>query len=254
MLRETPPPKEFLTSVDIALRAILTLRDAGSVTVSSLAHELDVTASSAHRTLQMLRYRGFAVQAQNRSYLPGPALAARHVARGEGEELIKLCQHHMRGIVAATGETCHLVTLSENQCNFLYTEESAKPVRVGDRRGQVIPAEQNSGGLAMLADLSAKDLRTLYPTMPDTEFAELRRKLHKFRSQGFATNTGIFEPEVSALGLALHNDLGDTLGAIAIAVPTARFPEVREECIRALRTYGADLNRTLERSGMFVHQ
>lgn len=243
-------PKEYLSSVDVALRAVLILRDAASVTVTSMAEELGVGASTAHRTLQMLKYRGFVVQTENRRYLPGPAMFPSRTKVGAGQALVNACRSHMQQISTATGETCHLMTQQGAHCHFLFSVEGPKPVRVGDRNGHVIPAEQNSGGLAMLAELSAKDLRQLYPRMGEREFLNLRRRLHKFRTQGFAVNPGIYEPDVSAVGIVLLNDVGDALGALSVAIPTARFTDVREECIQILMAQGRDLNRKLEKSNI----
>lgn len=234
--------------MDVALRTILLLRDAPTVTVSYVAEQLGVGVSTAHRILQMLRYRGFVVQAENRRYMQGPAMLPSRTKVGAGQALVNACRPYMHRIVAATGETCHLVTQHGAHCTFLFTVEGPKPVRVGDRRGQVLPSEQNSGGLALLAELSAKELRTLYPRIGEREFLALRRRLHRFRSQGFAVNPGIFEADVSAVGMVLLNDVGDTLGALSVAVPTVRFAQVRDECIRALLAHGAELNRALEKS------
>src|SRR5580704_10569183 len=52
------------------------LRDSGQVRVSTVAAELGIARSTAHRLLAMLVYRDFAVQAEDRSYRPGPALSA----------------------------------------------------------------------------------------------------------------------------------------------------------------------------------
>ena len=243
-------PKEYLASVDVALRALLYLRRTHSATVTKLSEELEVGVSTAHRTLQMLKYRGFVVQAENRHYLPGPALLQSQTNVGAGQSLVNACRPYMQQIVATTGETCHLMVQQGTHSSFLFTVEGPKPVRVGDRRGQIIPAEQNSGGLAMLAELSAKELRQLYPQMGERDVLLLRRKLHKIRTQGFAVNPGMYETDVSAVGMALLNDVGDTLGALSVAVPTGRFAEVRDQCIRSLLMQGRELNRTLERSNM----
>ena len=71
----SPPPKEFLQSVDLSLTLILLLRDQGSLTISGAAEALGVSPSTAHRSMAMLVYRGFATRSESRSYLPGPALS-----------------------------------------------------------------------------------------------------------------------------------------------------------------------------------
>ncbi len=109
-----------------------------------------------------------------------------------------------------------------------------------------MPANQNSGGLAELPELSVSELRALYPDMGDEEFTKFRRILHKNRKRGFAINHGIFEHDVSAVGACLFNELGDPLGAISISIPTERFLSVQRKCSESLLTYTRDLNRKFE--------
>lgn len=244
------PPREFLQSVDLALQLILMLRDAGSLTVSSTAQVLGISQSTAHRSLAMLVYRGFATRSESRTYLPGPALSTSSLKPGVGSELINACSDHMQAIARETSETCHLMVLSGSQSHFIFTVEGSHPVRVGNRRGQVIPADQNSGGLAMLAELSPGELRALYPDLSEDDFAAFRRRLHRTRSRGFSINNGMYEHDVSAVGARLHNDLGDTVGALTVATPTSRFRSVHVKCAESLLKHARDLNRRLEAQRM----
>lgn len=232
--------------MDLSLLLILMLRDAGTLSVSGAAETLGVSQSTAHRSLAMLVYRGFATRSESRTYLPGPALSTSSLQPGVGAELIAASRDHMAAIVTETGETCHLQAMVGNKTHFLHTVEGSHPVRVGNRRGQVIPAEQNSGGLAMLAELSPAELRVLYPNLNDEEFAAFRRRLHRTRTRGFAINNGLFEHDVSAVGTCLRNDMGDTLGAITVATPTSRFRSVHVKCAESLTRHARDLNRRLE--------
>jgi IclR family transcriptional regulator, acetate operon repressor len=68
-------PAYAIESVDNALRILQLLRDSGQVRVSDVAAEIGTARSTAHRLLAMLVYRDFAVQAEDRSYRPGPALS-----------------------------------------------------------------------------------------------------------------------------------------------------------------------------------
>lgn len=194
----------------------------------------------------MLVYRGFATRSESRTYLPGPALSAATLEPGAGGELIEICRRYMEAIARETRETCHLMMLSGSRVHFLYSVEGSQPVRVGNRRGQVMPAEKNSGGLAMLAELSPSELRVLYPKLDEEEFSTLRRKLHRTRTRGFSLNNGMFENDVSAVGACLRNDLGDVLGAVTVATPTPRFRAAHVKCAESLLKHTRDLNRRLE--------
>ena len=239
------PPKSFLSSVDTALQLILLLRDSGALTISAAAEELNVGLSTVHRSMAMLVYRGFAVRSESRTYLPGPALATSALQPGLGSDLTRLCQHHMEAMARETGETSHLIILQGANCHFIHSVEGTNPVRVGSRRGQVMPATQNSGGLAMLAELSQGELRSLYSTLSDDEFENLRKRLRRTRDRGHGTNFGFFEQDVSAVAECLLNDVGDVLGALSLAVPSSRFREAYPRCVEAMNRHMKDLNRTL---------
>lgn len=239
------PPKSFLSSVDTALQLILLLRDSGALTISAAAEELNVGLSTVHRSMAMLVYRGFAVRSESRTYLPGPALATSALQPGLGSDLTRLCQHHMEAMARETGETSHLIILQGANCHFIHSVEGTNPVRVGSRRGQVMPATQNSGGLVMLAELSQGELRSLYSTLSDDEFENLRKRLRRTRDRGHGTNFGFFEQDVSAVAECLLNDVGDVLGALSLAVPSSRFREAYPRCVEAMNRHMKDLNRTL---------
>ncbi|STC70036.1 IclR family transcriptional regulator [Corynebacterium pilosum] len=240
-----PPPREYLQSVDLALNLILMLRDSGSLTISGAAETLGTAPSTVHRSMAMLVYRGFATRSESRTYLPGPAISSTSLVPGMGSELIEATADHLTALAAESGETCNLQVLAGNKTHFLYSAEGSQLVRVGTRRGQVMPADENSGGLAILAELSPGELRALYPTMPDEEFEDLRRTLHRTRTRGFALNHGLYEHDVSAVGAVLRNELGDTLGAITMSIPTTRFRNVHRQCADMLVKHVRDLNRRL---------
>lgn len=233
--------------MDLALLLILMLRDNGSLTISGAADDLGVAPSTIHRSISMLVYRGFATRSESRTYLPGPAISSTSLVPGVGSELIEATADHLTALAAESGETCNLQVLSGNKTHFLYSAEGSNLVRVGPRRGQVMPADENSGGLAILAELSPGELRALYPTMQDEAFEELRRTLHRTRTRGFALNNGLYEHDVSAVGAVLRNELGDSLGAITMSIPTSRFRNVYRPCADLLVKHARDLNRRLEK-------
>src|SRR5262245_39781706 len=85
---ENKPPYP-LQSVDNVLRLLQLLRDHGRLRVTEAAEELGTARSTAHRLLAMLVYRGFAVQDEGRTYLPGPALSAPSLLGGQRMQLLR---------------------------------------------------------------------------------------------------------------------------------------------------------------------
>ncbi|MEZ5150264.1 IclR family transcriptional regulator [Rhodococcus zopfii] len=236
-------PTYMLESVDNALRLLQLLRDAGALRLKDAAQELGTAPSTAHRLLAMLVYRGFAVQDEKRTYHPGPALGVGPAQHGWTRDFTDTCRPHMEALAALADETINLVIRVGSQARFLWTAEAASILRVGDRRGQVLPAELTAGGRILLAELPRAVLEQLYlrpadepsisqgPTpayetdrrMAIGEFEEFLHELEAARKLGFAVNVEQTEEGVAAIGVAIRNGRGTAIGAITAAVPVTRY-------------------------------
>lgn len=238
-------PSYALESVDNALRLLQMLRDVGALRLKDVAEELGTAPSTAHRLLAMLVYRGFAVQDEKRIYHPGPAMGVGPAQHGWTRELADVCRPHMDALATSTGETVNLLIRVGSQVRFLCSAETDSTLRVGDRQGQVLPAERTAGGRILLAGLPPQTLEQLYlrsPEGPDVdpaptsasghdmdrrlaprEFEAFRAELEAARAVGFAVNVEQTEAGVAAFGLALRNGRRQPIAALTAAVPTARY-------------------------------
>ncbi len=236
-------PTYMLESVDNALLLLQLLRDAGAIRLKDAAAELGTAPSTAHRLLAMLVYRGFAVQDEKRMYHPGPALGVGPASQGWTRDFTDLCRPHMEALAALADETVNLVIRVGSQARFLWTAEAASILRVGDRRGQVLPAELTAGGRILLAELPRAVLEQLYLRPADEphishgpspayetdrrmaigEFEEFAHELEAARKLGFAVNVEQTEEGVAALGVVIRNGRGAAVGALTVAVPVTRY-------------------------------
>jgi DNA-binding IclR family transcriptional regulator len=220
-------PSYALGSVDKALQLIQILRDVGNLRLTDAAAELEISPSSAHRLLAMLVYRGFAIQDDSRTYLPGPAMGELPFAAPGTMKLKVLVQPHLELLAAQTEETCNLMIRVGTNVRFLSTVESSNILRVGDRKGAVLPAARTSGGKALLAEFDDEALARLYRPDDDdvsqqAEFADLVQDLERVRRQGFATNLEATETGVSAIGTAIHSG-SKSVAAISVSLPATRL-------------------------------
>ena len=236
-------PTYMLESVDNALLLLQLLRDAGAIRLKDAAAELGTAPSTAHRLLAMLVYRGFAVQDEKRMYHPGPALGVGPASQGWTRDFTDLCRPHMEALATLADETVNLVIRVGSQARFLWTAEAASILRVGDRRGQVLPAELTAGGRILLAELPRTVLEQLYLRPADEphisqgpspayetdrrmaigEFEEFAHELEAARKLGFAVNVEQTEEGVAAIGVAIRNGRGTAIGALTVAVPVTRY-------------------------------
>ncbi len=236
-------PTYALESVDNALRLLQMLRDVGALRLKEAAEELGTAPSTAHRLLAMLVYRGFAVQDEKRIYHPGPAMGVGPARQGWTRELTELSRPHMEALAALAGETINLVIRIGSQARFLWTAETESILRVGDRQGQVLPAELTAGGRILLAEQPRAVLEQLYLRPADEpridqgsspaydtdrrmavgEFEVFVHELEAARKVGFAVNVEHTEEGVAALGVAIRNGRGSAIAALTAAVPVTRY-------------------------------
>ena len=238
-------PPYAIESVDNALRILQMLRDSGQARVSDVAAELGIARSTAHRLLAMLVYRDFAVQAEDRSYRPGPAVAAEPLRGEPAQRLRQLMRPHMEALCDEVAETINLVVRLGVQTRFLHTVESAQVLRVGDRQGAILPAWKTSGGKALLAELPDAQLTALLRGVngrpPEGMTAAERRgvvnQLRLVREQGYAENIQESESGVCAIGVCVRDKAGDPVAALSVSAPSVRYtPDRSRAFLRELRT------------------
>lgn len=242
-----------LESVDNALRLLLLLGDRDELGVTEAASELHIAPSTVHRLFATMRERGFVVQARNRSYRRGPALASLAGRTRHPLDLVSATRPAMEALRSELDETCHLMIREGRVVRFLYSVEADQVLRVGSRAGAILPAHQISGGRSLLAELERTEFGRLYPPrgVPDLGLdaagvAKLERDLAAVRRRGYAVNTEESEPGLAAVGIAIRGSVGVALGAISVSVPTVRYYEPRLPVIvRGLAAAAAAAARAL---------
>lgn len=213
-------PPYAIASVDAALHLAQLLQQEGSLSVSEAAELLGVARSTAHRLFAMLVYRDVAEQGEDRRYRPGPVLGPARAA--PSLVLRRTALPHMHSLVARVDETVSLQVRVGTDVRFVDSAEGTRALRVGDRSGKVLPADRVAGGKALLAALPDGELAELYGG-GDVDLARLRKQLALVRSRGWAVNDRETEDDVTAVGVAVHGQEHAPVGALSLAVPSARF-------------------------------
>jgi DNA-binding IclR family transcriptional regulator len=247
---KTPPPYA-IASVDHALRLAAMLQLEGTLTVAEAARRLDVARSTAHRLLQMLVYRDFAAQDDARVYHAGPVLQLAAHSRSQTSLLRAAALPHLHRLVDMLDESANLTVRTGASVRFIASVESGQALRVGSREGMVFPAHRTSGGLLLLAELSAEELEAVYAEPRDEEadvpdLAKLRTDLARIRRQGFALNQGRSERGVVAVGVPVHAADGTAVAGLSVSMPSVRYAKERLPLLvmalhRAAGTIEADL-------------
>jgi DNA-binding IclR family transcriptional regulator len=190
--------------------------------------------------LAMLQYRGFVRQdGRSRAYLPGTALtsiAFSILGRFDVRETVRPFLEQLNRELA---ETVHVGILDGTAVRFIDAIESPQAVRVASRLGQAKPAHCTSTGKAMLALLSAEDLRRRYPNEELEGLtansirsrSELEHELAVIRRRGYATSSEESEDGVSSVAVALATQSSPLQAALNVAVPVSRMKRTDVERI-----------------------
>ncbi|MGO4648091.1 IclR family transcriptional regulator [Nocardia sp. 2YAB30] len=224
------PPTYVVTSADHALRAAVMLQLEGGLTVSQVAERLGVARSTAHRLLQTLVYRDFAVQDDQRVYHPGPVLELATHSQSRTSQLRAAALPHLQRLVDVVGESANLTIRTGDTTRFIASVECRHALRVGSREGMVFPAHRTTAGLVLLADLDPVQVDELYAVerhdeRPDErpDMPNLRAQLTRVRRAGFALNNGLSERGVVAIGVPVRDADGTALAGLSISMPTVRY-------------------------------
>lgn len=219
-----------LDSVDRALRLVEALREGQAMSVQDVSSLLGVAPSTAHRLLKALSFRQFAHQGDDRLYRAGPAIARATGGRHTAHELQVLAGPILETVRSEVGETAQMMIREGTQIRFIAGIESEHPLRVSARIDDLMPAHCSAGGKALLAELEQTMLQQLYaeglpswPTSTVMTLKALERHLQLVRRQGYGLNRDETESGVSGVGVAFHDRAGEAVGALTVAVPTARF-------------------------------
>lgn len=240
-----PEPRDLIESVDHAMRLLLLLQDSRELRVTTVAAELGVARSTAHRLLATLAYRGFVAQDRaTKVYRAGRSLVQVGLSSISELDVRRKAHRHMEDLAAVIDETINLLVLEGDGCRFIDGVESSQAVKVSVRTGTLLPAYATAGGKVLIADLSAEELRAVYPhglrkitPRTTTSIDKLADELATVRKRGYALNF-----EESALGLCaiavpVTDRTGRTIAALAVSAPAQRLDERQvPEIVKQLKT------------------
>lgn len=224
-LTDRNKPAYVVGAIDHALMALDLLGRRPSLRVTDLAAELAIGRATAHRLLQMLVFRGYAVQNGDRSYSAG-AMMMRAVASPDGlvaEQRRAAVLPHLVNAGQALGETVHLTVLVGIEAVCLESVLGSRSLHTPSARDARYPAEHVSAGLALLASLPREDLCRRYAGRPAESMAGLQRLLASTRQRGFGLIVGEGGAGVTSVATLLFADRHRPVAAISCSAPTLRI-------------------------------
>ncbi|HEX6150581.1 IclR family transcriptional regulator [Nocardioides sp.] len=223
-----------MSQVPAATRCLRVLRFLASqpepVPLDRIRQACDLPRSTAYHLLQAMAEEGFVdhLEDEHRFAL---GVAAFEVGSGYSrhEPLQRVARRLLASVVDATHQSAHLTVLHGRDVVYVLEERApGRPSLVTDV-GVRLPAPLTASGRAILAALSAAQVRALYPdrgaftqrhgTGP-TSPSELRALLTDTRARGYATEDGEVTPGFASVASAVLDHSGHPVAAIAITFGT----------------------------------
>jgi IclR family acetate operon transcriptional repressor len=250
----TPPHSESspVGSVDKALILLDVLAEAGpdGLMLRAIAEASSFHKASAHRILQALAHRGFAVQdpADQRYRLgSAPMVLAERYTRGD--HLPALFSPALASISRSAQELVHLGTMDGTNVLYLDKVEPERTLRVWSRVGNRAPAARTALGRAMLA-AQGVDGQALAPYAEATEgddglsvpLARVQEVVDQARARGWSTEVQENEQGIACVAVAALRFDGRA-AAVSITGPAERMDDQRRAEL------GEMLRGALERLG-----
>lgn len=251
IMPDTPQPPGQ-AAVKSAVRALDLLevlaRRAAPMTHAELAVALGMPKSSLTLLLRTLADRRYLAPAPDgRGWRIGPAVAALGGAARRRIDLADLARPVVSRLSAAADESAGFVVREGDSGRVLVAANAEHPLTYAHRTGQLLPLHATSSGKAMLAALPEAEREAFLATAelaaftPDTVTSPeaLRAQLEEVRATGTAHSFEERHRGIVGMAKAVLGHDGGLLGAVNVALPSARFTEAARLRIRAALDHAA---------------
>ncbi|WP_181766673.1 IclR family transcriptional regulator [Streptomyces albidus (ex Kaewkla and Franco 2022)] len=202
--------------------------------VAELARAMELPKSSVQRTLVTLHGAGWIRPTGATPTRWVVTTKALHVGRHATGELglRDVALPVMEDLRRRTDETIHLAVREGSKVVLVERLETTQPVRIILPLGQNLSMHASANGKAVLAadppeaaERYIEDGLRGFTGTTITDPGRLRGELADTRERGYATNSGEWRSDVSAVASAVIGEAGLPVASISVNVPTSRMTE-----------------------------
>lgn len=245
-------------SVDRALAVLEILGKLGTAGVTDIATELGVHKSTASRLIAVLESRGFVEQLSDRGkYRLGFAIVRLAGSTSAQMDLAKESQTICERLSQQSGETANLAVLDGGRIINIVEAHGPAEITLRSWVGQSCPAHATSSGKALLADLSAADVRGRLgepiPTFTANTISDadvLAAQLAEIRESGWATVQEELEIGLNAVAAPVRDHTGRVIAALSVSGPAYRLDPERFSVVGEMTmAAAAEISRRLGHLG-----
>jgi len=223
-------------SLDRALSLLTTLgRHPDGATLSQLATESGLPASTVHRLLAGLRRRSFVTQAsRSHLYFVGPAISQLWDSlHNASSDRVTIAPREMIVARDRTGESVFLSELRSGEAICQHLVPSQRPLRIYAHRGQRMPLNAAASARVLLAwrdetevvDLLQRTELAAFTTSTPRTVASVLERLEQIRERGYDTCTSELDEHIWAVAYPVRQATGEVTASLTLAAPDQRMSD-----------------------------
>jgi IclR family transcriptional regulator, acetate operon repressor len=235
------------------------------VPLATLADELRLPRSAAHRLLLELGEQGYVRQSRERGdYMLTTKIVSLGLNYLKRSGVVDLCQPILDRLAEAAGELVRLGVVDVDHITWVSLSQGARSgLRYDPDHGTDVRLSCTASGHAWLSTLAEDDALQLVsrqgfakpndygPKAPTTPSA-LLKAIRQARRQGYAIAIDTYAPGLAAIATPIVVRGQGAVGVLAISGPSVRLTDARLQALRpALQAAAADLASAAGASPLF---
>jgi len=208
----------------------------GGLTLTDLAHRVQLAPSTAHRLLATLEKMGYVYQAGDlglwyvglQAFTVGTTFLA-------NRDFVAQSHAYMHRLMEQAGETANLAILDGTEAVFIAQVQCHEMMRTLVRLGSRVPLHASGVGKAIFAALPDPQIDAILKVKGLPRITEntivatetMWAALRVIRQRGYSFDDEEHARSTRCVGAAIYDEHAEPLGAISIAGPSSRLADER---------------------------
>jgi len=223
-----------IRAVERASRIIKQLENEGTMTLSEISNNVDISKSTVHTYLYTLSQEGLITKHND-----GYRLSLRYLSLSERVKnritIYDFVKQEVDGLAEKTKERTQFAMMEDDRVIYIYRSKGENAIPTTLSIGQYVYPHSIASGQAILAYLPDHRVDEVIDNhgLPKhtentiTDRAEFKRTLDTVRERGYAVSNGERLRGVRCIATPIRNDTGRVLGSISISGPVRRMSDER---------------------------
>lgn len=225
-----------IKALDRALDILDLIAISSGLTLTEIAHELELAPSTVHRVLVTLAARGVAESDPvTQAWHVGPTAFRHGSAFMRRSGLVERARPLLRRLMEVTGETANLGILNGDAVLFLSQAETHETIRAFFPPGTRSALHASGIGKALLAHTHPSELRYMIRNMRLERFTDktltdpqaLMDDLAAIRARGYSLDNEERTPGMRCIAAPIFDLAGEAAAGISVSGPTLRMSDAR---------------------------